>query len=312
VNLVAGIAVTAAAGTILAFQTQEPFTIKTNSDLVILDVSVKEAGQHFVPNLSKDNFQVFDDGRPQKISYFSKTDTPAAVGLVLDNSGSMARKRNDVILAGLSFASTSNPQDEYFVVNFNDRVEYGLPRNLLFTDSIEQLHRALNWGRPIGQTRLYDAIASALRHMTGARLKYDILIVVSDGGDNASRIGLPELLQEVERSRATIYTVGLMDQADRDLNPAVMKKLAKVSGGEYFQPAVLNDVVSVFKYISNDVRHRYVLGFVPDEVDDSRKIRTVKVRAFENGHRLFARTRSSYVLGSANESIAATPSKGVL
>ncbi len=309
VNLTSALALFA--GVLCAAPTSGQFTIKENSDLVVLNVSVKNGSGHNVPGLSKNDFEVLDDNHRQKISYFATTDTPATVGLVLDDSGSMVSKRRDVILAGLSFASISNPRDQYFVVNFNDRLQYGLPKRVPFTDDMEQLRKALNWGQPRGQTRLYDAIASALEHMSESTQNYHVLIVVSDGGDNASHIGFGQLLHLVEESRATIYTVGLMDPVDRDLNPTVLKKLSKVSGGEYFQPSALDDVVPVFRHLSNEIRQRYVLGFVPDE-SDGNNVRTVRVRASEGGHKLSVRTRTTYVLNPDKETVATDRSKDVL
>lgn len=292
--------------------TEQEYTIKANSDLVVLDISVKDTSGQYVSGLTSNNFQVYDDNRAEKITYFSKVDTPATVGLILDNSGSMASKRRDVITAGLSFAHASNPNDEFFVLNFNDRLEYGLPRSVPFTDNINQLHHALNWGRPQGQTRLYDAVSEALKHMTESTQQYRVLIVVSDGGDNASRTPFPDLMKQVEESRATVFTVGLMDPADHDLNPSVLKKMAKASGGAYFQPESLEDVGPIFKEISEDIRHRYVLGYVPDESNDNRNVRSVKVKATEDGHKLAVRTRTSYVLDPAREAVASEGSKHVL
>jgi Ca-activated chloride channel homolog len=290
----------------------DEYTISTNSDLVLLDVSVKDAAGGYATGLKRGNFQVFEDGRPRTITQFSSADVPVTVGLVLDNSGSMLMKRRDVIMAGLAFAADSNPKDEFFVLNFNDNLQYGLPPNLPFTDRIQKLHEALSFARPVGRTALYDAIASALQHLEKSTQNFRTLIVVSDGGDNVSHLKFSNLLRLVEASRATIYTVGLLDPEDRDLNPGVLKKLAGVTGGEYFQPEVPAQVVSIFKKISSDIRNRYIVGFVPDEAKDKKNVRTVKVQVTEEGHKLTARSRTTYSLNSTKDFVATSESKHVL
>jgi VWFA-related protein len=274
----------------------KPFTISDNVDLVLLDVSVKNPHGGYVTGLDQTNFHVAEDGLARPITHFTSVDTPVTVGLVVDNSGSMRRKRSEVILAGLAFAKESNPQDEFFVVNFNNSVARGLPPSLPFTDDLQLLRAALYYGEPVGQTALYDAIAYALHHLERGHRDKRTLIVVSDGGDNVSQMSLAGLMPLIEASRATIYTVGLLDPEDRDLNPSVLRKLAGVSGGEYFQPQELNDVIPVFHKISKDIRNRYSIGYVPDETTNKRQVRSVKVSAQNNGQKLIVRTRTTYTV----------------
>jgi Ca-activated chloride channel family protein len=273
---------------------QGDFTITDNVNLVLLEVSVKDAQAGFVLDLQKSDFRVLEDGKQRTITHFGNIDAPVTVGLVVDNSGSMRTKRTEVMQAGLAFARQSNPQDEFFVVNFNDQVVSGLPPQLPFTDSLQVLQKALYYGKPVGQTALYDAISYSLRHLETAHLEQRTLIVVSDGGDNVSKIALPELLNQIESSRATIYTIGLLDPDDSDLNPRILRKLAAVSGGGYFQPRALGDVPLAFAQISKDIRHRYSVGFAPDEEHDKRTVRTVKVTAERAGQRLTCKSRSFF------------------
>ena len=274
---------------------QGVFTISDNVNLVLLDVSVKGPHGGYVSGLDKKNFSVFEDGQPRTITQFDNADTPVSVGLVVDNSGSMRNKRGDVIMAGLAFAHQSNPKDEFFVVNFNNSVVRGLPPDMMFTDNLNQIHSALYYGQPEGQTALYDAIAYSLNHLEYAHLQKHTLIVVSDGGDNVSKTTFPELMKMIEASRASIYTVGLYDPDDPTLNPGVLRKIAAVSGGEFFEPQKLDDILSVFAKISQDIRHTYSIGYVPDDVTDHRVLRTVKVVAQEDGQKLAVRTRTSYI-----------------
>lgn len=271
------------------------YTISDNVDLVLLDVSVKDPHGGYALGLTRSNFRVYEDGHAREITHFASVDTPVTVGLVVDNSGSMRLKRPEVVLAGLSFAKQSNPKDEFFVVNFNNFVLRGLRSPKLFTDNIQALHAALYYGEPNGQTALYDAVAYALKLLEFSHRDKRTLVVVSDGGDNVSKTSFPELMRLVEASRATIYTVGLYDPADRDLNPGILRKMSSVSGGEFFRPEKLNDVVRVFSDISKNIRNCYTLGFVPDEVHDKRTVRSVKVVAVEGNRKLAVRTRTTYI-----------------
>jgi VWFA-related protein len=272
---------------------QGSFTILDNVNLVLLDVSVKDLRTGFVAGLDKANFRVLEDGKPRPITQFGSIDAPVTVGLVVDNSGSMRSKRAEVVQAGLAFSRASNPNDEFFVVNFNDSVVSSLPANVPFTDDLQILRHALYYGNPNGQTALYDAVSYSLRHLEVSHRELRTLIIVSDGGDNVSKVALAELLNQIESSRATIYAIGLLDPENRDLKPAVLRKFAAISGGEYFQPRSLDDVRPVFERISKDIRNRYTIGFVPDD-RDRRDIRTVKVRAQRDGKRFAVRTRTTY------------------
>ncbi|HEY3458291.1 MAG TPA: VWA domain-containing protein [Bryobacteraceae bacterium] len=273
---------------------RQPYTISDNVDLVLLDVSVKDPHGGFVTGLQKSNFRVFEDGHPREITHFASVDTPVTVGLVVDDSGSMRGKRPEVVMAGLAFAKSSNPQDEFFVINFNNSVVRGLPPQLPFTDDLQTLRAALYYGQPVGQTALYDAIAYGLRHLDLGHRDKRTLIVVSDGGDNVSDLSLSELMHLVVASRATIYTVGLFNPVNRDLNPGVLRKLANVSGGEYFEPKALDQVIPTLEKISKDIRNRYTVGYTPDEKNDRRKVRSIKVTAERQGRKLLVKTRTTY------------------
>lgn len=277
------------------------FTIQDNVNLVLLDVSVKDSRGGYVTGLKRNNFQVYEDGHKRDITQFASVDTPVTVGLVVDNSGSMRFKRPEVVTAGLAFAKQSNPQDEFFVINFNDSVVRGLPPQTLFTDNLQALRAALYYGQPAGQTALYDAVGYALKHLEYGHRDKRTLIIVSDGGDNVSKTSFAALLKLIEASRATVYTVGLYDAEDQDLNPGVLRKMASISGGEFFEPEKLSDVLPVFDKISKDIRNCYTVGYVPDQINDKRVVRSVKVTAAENDRKLLVRTRTSYSTASLSE-----------
>lgn len=305
-RLCLGCAMLLAAGFSLQGQERAPsinsgtYTISDNVDLVVLDVAVRNPRGGYISGLDQNDFQVFEDGHRRKLDEFASIDTPVTIGLVVDDSGSMLRKRAEVVLAGLAFAKQSNSKDDFFVVNFNNSVVRGLPPNMLFTDDLQTLRNALYFGQPEGQTALYDAIAYSLRHLEFSHQERRALIVVSDGGDNVSATPLPELMRLIEASRATIYTVGLFDPEANDLNPGVLRRLARVSGGEYFQPQ-MTGVVDVFNKISKDLRNRYTLAYVPDETTDRHTIRSVKVTAEENGRKLVVKTRTTYTITPFSE-----------
>jgi Ca-activated chloride channel homolog len=284
---------------------QSVYTISDNVTLVLLDVSVRDPRGGYISDLTRNAFQVFEDGHVQQITQFGTVDSPVTVGLVVDESGSMRSKRPQVVLAGLAFAKESNRQDEFFVVNFNDHVVGGLPDRIAFTDNLQRLRTALYYGEPNGQTALYDAVAYALKHLELSRQDKRTLIVVSDGGDNVSQTSFPELMKLIEASRATIYTIGLFDSQDEDRNPNVLRKIAKVSGGEFFKPATLNDVLPVFHKISADIRNRYSIGYAPADVTTKRIVRSVRVTAVGKDHRkLVVRTRTAYTVTPLSEFIA--------
>lgn len=281
----------------------QEFTISDDVNLVLLDVSVRDPKGGFVSGLPKEDFTVFENGTAQRITQFADNDIPVTVGLVVDNSGSMRSKKPEVITAALVFIQASNPQDEMFVINFNDKVRRGLPDIVPFTDNVQMLREALVKTDPTGRTALYDAILAGLHQLDMGRRDKKTLIVVSDGGDNISTHSLKEVMDAVLATRATIYTIGTFDDDDPDRNPDVLRKLAQVSGGVYFHPAKLDEVVPICRRIAQDIRTRYTIGYVPSNLNQ-KGIRHVKVEvnAPDRG-KLIARTRTEYVVG---ESLSAT------
>jgi VWFA-related protein len=274
-----------------------PFTITSTVERVILDVSVKDRRNHYVTDLQEKSFRVLENGRPQPIIHFSSADTPVTVGLVLDDSGSMRPKRPEVVMAGLAFAKESNPDDQFFVVNFNNYIAPGLPDGMAFTDDLQTLRAALYMGNPEGQTALYDAIVFSLKHLEKGRQPKKTLIVVSDGGDNVSRASFQEVVGLVQASEATIYTVGLFAEDDSDRNPRALRKLARLSGGDYFNPSELDDVIPIFHQIAKDIRHRYTITYAPDPHLDAtaHPVRSIQVEARNaQNEKLKVRTRTQY------------------
>ena len=198
---------------------QDDYVIRSDVRLVLLDVSVKDHEGGWVSGLSKDNFSVFENGMPQNITVFANNDIPVTVGLLIDNSRSMGAKRAEVLSAATTFIEESNPKDEIFVLNFNDTVKRGLPAGILFSDDLKKLRSALSRGFPEGKTALNDAVVAGLEQLGQGRRDKKTLILISDGGDNASEHNRRQMLDQVERGTATIYTIGLFTPGDADQVP---------------------------------------------------------------------------------------------
>ena len=217
------------------------------------------------------------------------------MGLVVDNSGSMRSKRPEVIAAALAFVRSSNLQDEMFVVNFNDSASFGLPRNMPFTDQPDQLKSALSDVEATGKTALYDAISDAVEHLRQGFHDKKALIVVSDGGDNASRHTLSETMAAAVKSDAIIYTIGVFDQDDPDRNPHVLKRLADATGGEAFLPESIKDVQTICERIALEIRNQYTVTYISSNKKQDGSYRKIKVKvdAPDRGH-LMVRARPGY------------------
>ena len=272
----------------------QDFTIRTTSRLVLLDVSVKDAKGGYVSGLTQANFKIFENGALQEISQFADADIPVTVGLVVDESGSMRPKRQDVVTAALEFVEASNPKDEIFVVNFNERARRGLPDLIPFSDNIDLLRSALWQGVPEGRTALYDAMEMALRQLALGRRDKKTLVLISDGGDNISVHKLPDLMHDVLTSLTTIYTIGIFDEDDPERNPAVLERLAHLSGGMVYFPKTLDQITPICRQIAKDVRTRYTIGYIPGA--EGKPERRIKVVASDPNHeKLIVRTRTSYL-----------------
>jgi Ca-activated chloride channel family protein len=271
-------------------------TISVDVNLVELHATVLDRKGGFVSGLRKEDFHVYEDGAPQVIRIFDHEDVPVAVGLAVDNSGSMGRKRKEVTAAALAFVRASNPRDEMFIVNFNERVSFGLPDTRLFSASAVELGGALNGIPASGKTALYDAIRAGLDHLRKATLDKKVLIAISDGGDNASHHKLGQVLEDAGRSDAIIYTVGLFDEDEADSNPGVLRKIARATGGEAFLPLETSQVVAICEQIAEDIRNQYTIGYIPSNQKLDNSPRTIKVRATgRHGEKLLVRTRAGYV-----------------
>jgi Ca-activated chloride channel family protein len=192
---------------VLPAQEQDPPVFKAQSDLVVLHVNVFDGKSDAVPNLPETAFQIVEDNEPQTITFFSREDVPVAAGLIVDNSGSMIARRSMVLTGTRTFAEASHPEDELFTIVFNENVRHGLPDAISFTKSRVQIEAAVSRFPPGGKTALHDAVIDGLEHLQEASHQKRVLVVLSDGEDNASMHSDDVMLERAARSDALIYTV---------------------------------------------------------------------------------------------------------
>jgi VWFA-related protein len=262
---------------------------------VVLTVAVRDRAGRHVPDLEESAFQVYEEGKRQQPEYFSRQDIPVTVGLLIDNSRSMRSKHSEVLAAASAFIQGSHAGDEMFVVNFNERARFGLPNSLPFTADPQLLRQALASVVLDGQTALYDAIGLGLDHLEQGSRDKDVLLVISDGGDNASRLKLKDLLARIERTSVLIYTVGVYDGANEDRNLPALKKIARASGGAAYFPSRVADIVGVCKEIANDIRSQYTIAYRSAAAGDDVSFRRIRVTAKSpEGRKLRVRTRPGY------------------
>jgi len=268
--------------------------ISVTTDLVVLPVNVTDRDGNFVSGLALPNFRVYEDGRLQTVTSFQQEDTPVTVGLVVDHSRSMGPKLRNVAAAVYAFAQSSNRQDEMFVVDFNDNVSLEPPGGAPFTNDPQILERAVSAVSARGKTALYDAVAEGLKHLQLGHLDKKALIIVSDGGDNASGYNYSQILGLARRYQVTIYAIGLIDSNEEE-NPKVLARLCKDTGGIAYFPGSEESVTDTSKQIARDLRQQYTLAFPPEKTNIAHPFRKIEVNVADHGHgKLRARTRPGY------------------
>jgi VWFA-related protein len=276
-------------------------------NLVVLPIAVHDRQGRNVGELHEQDFEVYEDRVSQQIKLFRHEDIPVTAGLLIDHSASMRSKLAQVTAGAGTFVRFSNPQDQMFVVNFNETVSLGLPEGTPFSINAGELEQAI-WSAPAGgQTALYDAIIQALKRLQTGNRDKKVLIVISDGADNASVHRLAQVLEMAERSSAIIYTVGLFEPEDPDANPKILSRLAKATGGEAFFPDKMSEVVAICGGIAHDIRNQYTIGYVASNSARNSAYRAVRVVARAPGQgKLVVRTRTGYIARQP-----AGPEKGV-
>ncbi|HUO13896.1 MAG TPA: VWA domain-containing protein [Verrucomicrobiae bacterium] len=275
-------------------QDQGVFVFKKDVDEVLLHASVIDDKQHIVTNLDSSAFTVYEDGKPQKIISFHHEDIPVAMGIVIDNSGSMREKRAKVNQAALNLVRSSNPKDEVFIVNFND--EYYLDQD--FTNDLLKMKEALEKIDARGGTALYDAIVASADHLKrDARLEKKVLFVVTDGEDNASNETLEQAVKQLqEENGPQVYAIGILgDEEHPKRAKRALDIIAQRTGGIAFFPKTLDEVDEISKAVAHDIRSQYAIGYKPTTPKSVGGFRIVKVEAKAKGHgKMIVRTKSGY------------------
>jgi Ca-activated chloride channel homolog len=280
-----------------AQQSSQEFTLRADSQLVVVNVGVQDAHGTNIKGLSAQDFHVYEDGHLQTIRQFAAEDRPVTIGIVLDTSGSMRTRQAEAVAAALHFVESSNPDDETFVVDFNDRASLGLPSDIAFSQNPKQLRAALYARKPEGRTALYDALTLAANHLAKGKWESKALLLISDGGDNSSMHTLQEAVRAVELSGAAVYCVALYDPEEPEHNLGTLHRLAQMTGGEVFVPGQLSEIGALCMRIAKDIRASYTLAYTPPNPDRytvSRKIRVVASAPAVG--KLRVRARTSYVL----------------
>jgi Ca-activated chloride channel family protein len=270
------------------------YTFRSQVNEVTLSATVLDARRHLVTNLAPTNFAVYEDNQPQKITSFKREDIPVSIGIVVDNSGSMRTKRTAVTKAVLNLIQASNPQDEVFVVNFND--DPYLDQD--FTNKLGPLREALDRVDSRGGTALYDAVIASADHLAkGAKKEKKVLLVVTDGVDNESRESLESAIRKVQDDNGpTIYTIGILgDEPGIKRAKRALQSLSDQTGGVAFFPRDLMEVDEISQEVARDIRNQYSLTYKPTNPRSNGGYRKVKVEARAPGYKdLQVRTRDGY------------------
>lgn len=274
---------------------------KSESELVVLHVSVRDRSGRYITGLDRDAFTVIDDGQPQTLVMFSADDVPASVGFLIDNSNSMRPHREQVVAAAAEFVKHSHPQDEIFVLTFNEEVRRAWGPSISGDTDPGRFASAMAAAVAArGMTAIYDATLAGLRRVAQGVHARQVLIAVSDGDDNASQATRDAVLKQVHESDATIYTIALIDPLTREGNPKLLRRLARATGGESYQPRKAEHISEAFAAIARDIRSAYTLAYAPTTATAGRgggaeRRRTVRVYVrSKDGRALRVRTRDGY------------------
>jgi Ca-activated chloride channel family protein len=270
----------------LAFQSAHsrsavpPADIRIDSSLVLIPVHVTTPGGESVTTLDRSSFQLYEDGVEQKITLFVKDDAPLSVGLVFDASGSMQNKIRKSSEAAATFFKTANAEDEFFLVEFNDRPKLTVP----FTNDAEEIFRHIAHAKAFGRTSLLDAIHLAAEQMRHARNSRKALVVLSDGGDNRSRYTATEVRNAMLESDVQVYAMGIFNSEDphklsreEQNGPQLLTDLAEQTGGRQYPVAQLDDLTNISARISAELRSQYVIGYAPPNQERDGKFRRVQL-----------------------------------
>ncbi|SPE39073.1 von Willebrand factor, type A [Candidatus Sulfopaludibacter sp. SbA3] len=267
-------------------------TFHSESDLVVLNVSVFDQSGNVAKGLPRSGFTVLENGVKQEIKVFRQEDVPISLGLVIDDSASMKEKRDRVNSAAVAMVRASNPQDEVFVLNFNEDSQVTQD----FTSNVKELENSLRTSHPMGQTAMRDALAVGLDHLR-AHAKNDkkVLLVVTDGEDNSSIESQKRLVEAAQHIDAIIYAIGLLgaeQPAAAQRAQADLDELTRATGGRAWFPADISEIQRITPEIAHEIRNQYVLGYTPTNTAEDGTYRKIHVDVDVPG--VMVRTRAGY------------------
>jgi VWFA-related protein len=310
-SVIAGSVLLALAAGVLWAQDQPIF--RSDTRLVVCHVTVVDKNGHFVTNLPQDAFTVFENGAPQPIKIFRREDVPVSLGLIIDNSGSMRDKRTKVEAAALALVKDSNPDDEVFVVNFNDEAFLDNPHGKSFTSDIKEMEEALTRIDSRGGTAMRDAVRMSIDHLKEkAHKDKKVLVAVTDGNDNASVVSLENLVKASQQSEVLIYGIGLLGEEERreaQRAQRALKSLANATGGEVFFPKDAGEVDKIAHQVAKDIRSQYTVEYTPTNTAMDGTFRQIKVTVKAPGNPT-VRTRSGYYATADQAGPTAAGGKG--
>jgi|SRR5579862_1274501 len=305
-------AVVGTAALLLSAQKQqdEDAVFRSDTNLVMLHATVVDKNGHLITDLPQNAFQVFENGVEQKIKIFKREDVPVSMGLIVDNSGSMRDKRQKVEAAALALVKASNRDDEVFVVNFNDEAFLDSPD---FTNDIKVLEQSLAKIDSRGGTAMRDAIRMSIDHeKQKAKRDKKVLLVITDGNDNASMISLESLVKAAQQSEILIYAIGLLSEEERreaKRAKRALDTLTEATGGQSYYPRELSDVEKICHQVAHDIRNQYIIAYTPTNIAMDGTFRQVRVAANGPG-RPVVRTRTGYY-ATPDKSVPKTNSGGL-
>jgi len=254
--------------------------LRIDSSLVLIPVHVTTPAGNSVTSLAKENFRLFEDGVEQKITHFAQEDGPISIGLVFDSSGSMNNKMRQTADAAAAFFKTANPQDEFFLVEFNEHAKLTIG----FTPDSESIYRRITHTKPFGRTSLLDAIHVALGEMKHARNLRKALVILSDGGDNRSRYTVPAIRNAMLESDLQMYAMGIFEQdptrlhtAEEERGPRLLGDLTEQTGGQLYTLNQPDELAAISERISSQLRSQYVIGYSSNNLQRDGKYRHVKL-----------------------------------
>jgi len=267
-------------------------TFRTDTRLVVLNVSVIGPDGNIVNNLPKSAFSVFENNETQQISVFRQEDVPVSMGLIIDNSASMKEKRDRVAAAALALIKASNPQDEVFIINFNE--EPTMVQD--FTSSLRQLETSLNKIQSSGETAMRDAVRTGIEHLRAkGRKDKKVLLVITDGDDNSSIETLSHVVQVAHQADVIVYGIGLLggeQPAAAERAKKALDTLTMATGGRAWFPAQVAEVSRITPEIAHEIRNQYIVGYTPTNLAADGSFRKVRVEV--NYPNVQVRTRAGY------------------